>query len=199
MGDDAAVATFAGARLLAAANCSDMTCLSESLRLLAESVAVLQAAVGVDGVDNETGSNATGDPSLLVVWSLTTGFSIMFMQTGFALVEAGTARATSVKTVLLKNLMDFGICIILWWLFGYAISTVNLGAIALSQRSGMHLFSPWFSSLGFCSSAVAIVSGGILGRMDIFGCVPHAGYTLQGIPPRLLLFLCVAAAALWTN
>ena len=80
----------------------------------------MQYALGVDDLEDIANlTNATADTATVVSWTLLTTFNILFMQTGFALLEAGIARANSVKAVLLKNLMDFGTTIIAWWLFGY--------------------------------------------------------------------------------
>jgi len=130
-------------------------------------------------------TNSTVNEPVVVIWILVTTFNILFMQTGFALLEAGIARANSVKTVLLKNLMDFGITVIAWWLFGYAIATLNVDNIAFSLRSGQSQNIWFLSSLAFCSTAVTIVSGGILGRMEVYGYVVFSCYMTIVIYPVL--------------
>eukprot|EP00750_Incisomonas_marina_P021612 INCI4588.1.p1 GENE.INCI4588.1~~INCI4588.1.p1 ORF type:complete len:377 (-),score=42.13 INCI4588.1:49-1179(-) len=162
---------------LEAQECSDVACLSESVQLLASSVVQMQYALGVDDLEDIANlTNATADTATVVSWTLLTTFNILFMQTGFALLEAGIARANSVKAVLLKNLMDFGTTIIAWWLFGFAIATLDVDSIALSRRSGPEKLSLWLSSLSFCSTSVTIVSGGTLGRMEAYGYVLFSVY-----------------------
>ena len=46
---------------------------------------------------------------------------VFFMQAGFALVEAGFTRSKNTTNILFKNLMDFCIGTIVFWLVGYGI------------------------------------------------------------------------------
>ncbi|MDJ0953574.1 MAG: ammonium transporter, partial [Acidimicrobiia bacterium] len=41
------------------------------------------------------------------IWILIAAVLVIFMQAGFALVEAGLTRAKSVANIMMKNLMDF--------------------------------------------------------------------------------------------
>jgi Amt family ammonium transporter len=47
---------------------------------------------------------------------------VIFMQAGFALVEAGLTRAKSVANIMMKNLMDFCAGVIAFFAVGYAIA-----------------------------------------------------------------------------
>ena len=64
-----------------------------------------------------TGAGAADDPALQEVaqglqttldnvWILVAALLVLFMQAGFALVEAGLTRAKNVANVMMKNLMD---------------------------------------------------------------------------------------------
>jgi Amt family ammonium transporter len=55
------------------------------------------------------------------VWVLVATFLVMFMQPGFAMVEAGFTRSKNTANILAKNLMDFAIGSILFWLIGYTL------------------------------------------------------------------------------
>ena len=48
------------------------------------------------------------------MWLLVAAFLVMFMQPGFALVEAGFCRAKNAVNLMMKNLMDFSIGSIAW-------------------------------------------------------------------------------------
>ena len=61
------------------------------------------------------------DISINNVWLLVTAFLVMFMQPGFAMVEAGFTRAKNTSNILMKNLMDFAIGTITYWFIGYSI------------------------------------------------------------------------------
>src|SRR5690606_11551453 len=47
---------------------------------------------------------------------------VIFMQAGFALVEAGLTRAKSVANIMMKNLMDFCVGALAFFAVGYAIA-----------------------------------------------------------------------------
>ncbi|WP_407638230.1 ammonium transporter [Caldanaerobius polysaccharolyticus] len=55
------------------------------------------------------------------VWVLITAFLVFFMQAGFAMVEAGFTRAKNASNIVMKNLMDFAIGSVIFWLIGFAI------------------------------------------------------------------------------
>jgi ammonium transporter, Amt family len=55
------------------------------------------------------------------IWVLVATFLVMFMQPGFAMVEAGFTRSKNTANILTKNLMDFAIGSILFWLIGYTL------------------------------------------------------------------------------
>ncbi len=55
------------------------------------------------------------------IWVLVATFLVMFMQAGFAMVEAGFSRTKNTANILTKNLMDFSIGSILFWVIGYTL------------------------------------------------------------------------------
>jgi Amt family ammonium transporter len=55
------------------------------------------------------------------IWVLVATFLVMFMQAGFAMVEAGFTRSKNTANILTKNLVDFSIGAILFWIIGYTI------------------------------------------------------------------------------
>ena len=50
------------------------------------------------------------------------GSIVFFMQTGFALLEAGSIRMKNNDYILLKNLMDACVCGMVWWATGYGFA-----------------------------------------------------------------------------
>ena len=56
------------------------------------------------------------------VFVLLAAVLVIFMQAGFALVEAGLTRAKSVANIMMKNLMDFCAGAIAFWAFGFAFA-----------------------------------------------------------------------------
>ena len=55
------------------------------------------------------------------IWVLVAAFLVMFMQPGFAMVEAGFTRKKNTANILMKNLMDFSIGALIYWVIGYSI------------------------------------------------------------------------------
>ena len=53
------------------------------------------------------------------VWFLMGAALVFFMQCGFAMVEAGFTRAKNVGNITMKNLMDFCIGTVAFYLLGY--------------------------------------------------------------------------------
>ena len=65
-----------------------------------------------------------------VVWTLITGFLVMFMQAGFALVETGFTRAKNVAHTMSMNFMVYAIGMLGYWFCGYALQMGGVGAVA---------------------------------------------------------------------
>ncbi|MEJ5254631.1 MAG: ammonium transporter [Acidimicrobiales bacterium] len=56
------------------------------------------------------------------IWVLVAAVLVIFMQAGFALVEAGLTRAKNVANIMMKNLMDFCVGVPAFAAFGFAIA-----------------------------------------------------------------------------
>ena len=52
------------------------------------------------------------------VWFLVGAALVFWMQAGFAMVEAGFTRAKNTGNIIMKNLMDFCIGTVMWFLIG---------------------------------------------------------------------------------
>jgi Amt family ammonium transporter len=78
-------------------------------------------------IADATGKNKIG---LNFTWTLMTGFLVMFMQAGFALVETGFCRRKNAAHVLMTNFMVYGIGIIGFFLVGYALMFGSYGGVA---------------------------------------------------------------------
>jgi Amt family ammonium transporter len=67
---------------------------------------------------------STSDIQVLLdnVWILVAAILVIFMQAGFALVEAGMTRAKNVSNIMMKNLMDFCVGALVFFAVGYAIA-----------------------------------------------------------------------------
>jgi len=56
-----------------------------------------------------------------ILWTCVAAFLVFFMQAGFALVEVGFTRAKNACNIIMKNLMDFGIGTIAFYLLGFGL------------------------------------------------------------------------------
>jgi Amt family ammonium transporter len=111
---------------------------------------------------------------LNTVWVLITGALVFFMQTGFALVEAGFTRSKNTTNILFKNLMDFCIGTIVFWLLGYGFMFGSgngfFGAFELFSKVdhgaalGLPNLAFFFFQLVFAATAATIVSGAMAER-----------------------------------
>lgn len=110
------------------------------------------------------------------MWLLIAGFLVMFMQPGFALVEAGFTRSKNTSNILMKNFMDFAIGSILYWVVGFTLmygDTVG-GFIGIpdlffmSDGVGENYadYSDLFFQTVFCATAATIVSGAMAERTE---------------------------------
>jgi Amt family ammonium transporter len=68
--------------------------------------------------------------ALNLVWVLLTGFLVMFMQAGFALVETGFCRAKNAAHTMAMNFMIYPIGMLGYWICGFALQMGGVGAVA---------------------------------------------------------------------
>jgi ammonium transporter, Amt family len=90
-----------------------------------------------------------------LVWTLVAGFLVMFMQAGFAMVEAGFTRAKNVSHTMAMNFMVYAIGLLGYWICGYAFQMGGVGAIAalggtapLNHEFTITLFGKTFGLIG---------------------------------------------------
>src|ERR687884_173337 len=85
-----------------------------------------KAGLTVADVLNQIGANRIG---VNFAWTLLCGFLIMFMQAGFAVVEAGLCRAKNANHTMMMNFMVYGVGMLAYWLIGFAIQMGGVGAV----------------------------------------------------------------------
>ena len=72
----------------------------------------------------------SGQTALNITWTLVTGFLVMFMQAGFALVETGLTRAKNVAHTMGMNFLVYSIGILGFWAIGSALQMGGVGALS---------------------------------------------------------------------
>jgi Amt family ammonium transporter len=75
--------------------------------------------------------------SINIMWTLITGFLVMFMQAGFALAETGFTRAKNVAHTMMMNFMVYAIGMTGFWIMGFALQMGGLGPIGTMGGSGV--------------------------------------------------------------
>ena len=72
-----------------------------------------------------------------MMWTLLTGFLVMFMQAGFALAETGFTRAKNVAHTMMMNFMVYAIGMTGYWIMGFALQMGGLGALSTLGGTGV--------------------------------------------------------------
>jgi ammonium transporter, Amt family len=107
------------------------------------------------------------------LWLIFSTFLIFLMQPGFMCLESGLTRAKNSVNVAIKNLLDLGISILVFWSVGYGMAFGDsfLGVIG----SNCFFFNPedfsarevtfFIFQMMFCSTSATIVSGATAERL----------------------------------
>lgn len=106
------------------------------------------------------------------VWYLLGAVLVFFMQCGFAMVETGFTRAKNAGNIIMKNLMDFCIGTVVFFVLGYGIMNSENYFFGLIGRPEYQMFtdfanfdwSNFFFQLVFCATAATIISGAMAER-----------------------------------
>ncbi len=105
-----------------------------------------------------------------MIWLVLTAALVMFMQAGFAMVEAGLTRAKNAGNILMKNLLDFSVGVVAYWAIGWAImyGADKLGLIGTNQfflaGATSSTFRDWMFQVVFAATAATIASGAMAER-----------------------------------
>ena len=110
--------------------------------------------------------------NLDIVWIITAAAMVMFMQAGFTALEAGLTRSKNSINVAMKNLTDFIVSVLIFWLVGYGImfgdsasgwwgtSLFRLDGVTDAKELAIFVFQ-----VTFAGTAVTIVSGAVAERI----------------------------------
>ena len=114
-----------------------------------------------------------------IMWTMIGAILVYFMQAGFAMCEAGFTRAKNTGNILMKNMMDFVLGSLLFFVFGFALMhgtdwngivgiKVFFNPTTLADADGMFNGLPIgvfiiFHTV-FCATAATIVSGSMAER-----------------------------------
>lgn len=125
---------------------------------------------------------STVNENIFAVWFLIGAALVFWMQAGFAMVEAGFARAKNAGNILMKNLMDFciGCCVFILIGFSLLLGEDMMGFIG---KPGFDIFtnyqnfdwSNFVFNLVFCATTATIVSGAMAERTKFLSYCVYSG------------------------
>lgn len=115
---------------------------------------------------------------LNIVWTMVGAFLVYFMQAGFAMVETGFTRAKNSGNILMKNMMDFVLGSIFFFIIGFALmfggSNAFIGTAGFFHPKSLADADGMFNGLPigvfmifqtvFCATSATIVSGAMAER-----------------------------------
>ena len=115
--------------------------------------------------------------NLNVVWTLVAAILVFLMQAGFALVETGFTRAKNAANIMMKNLMDFAVGSLAFYVLGAALmfgaskaagwlGWGGLGMPSLGAGEGVWDWTFLFFQTMFAATAATIVSGAVAERIE---------------------------------
>src|SRR6266566_7937502 len=111
------------------------------------------------------------------IWVVIAAILVMFMQAGFAFLEAGLTRMKNAAHIAGKNVLVFGVCSLVYWAVGFGLAFGDGNALV-----GTH---------GFLPSSSALLAVG-KAPFSFFSTVPGAaGYLFE------VVFAGVSLAIVW--
>ncbi len=116
-------------------------------------------------------SNAVQD-NINIIWILLSAAMVFFMQGGFTALETGLIRAKNSLNVAIKNISDFMVAVISFWVFGFAFmfgdsiaGWVGSSGYFLDGFDTPDHYAFFIFQLVFAGTAATIVSGAVAERM----------------------------------
>ncbi|MFM7384326.1 MAG: ammonium transporter [Microcystaceae cyanobacterium] len=152
-------------------------------------VVVWHTAVAAQGsevveitIENVNGNVKTLQGTLNTIWILIASILVIFMNAGFAMLEAGLCRQKNAVNILTKNLIVFALATIAFWSIGFSLmfgtsvsSIIGAGGWFLSGTPEVYGLSPFPDGLpipvfflfqvAFAGTAATIVSGAVAERI----------------------------------
>merc|ERR1719181_1935877 len=150
------------------------------------------------------------------MWLILCAALVVYMQAGFAMLEAGCCREGFVSSVLEKNLLDACLAALSWWLFGWGVAyggVPQYGFIGQEQFATQGFLEidadtgvisddgaynlNWFFQLAFSATSTTIISGAMAERLYLSGYVFFCFFMCSFIYPVVLAWTWSCAG--WLN
>jgi Amt family ammonium transporter len=109
---------------------------------------VTAVSAGKPTIDEVAATAGHNKISINIMWTLITGFLVMFMQAGFAMVETGFTQKKNVAHTMAMNFLVYALGVLGFWICGFAFmfgGGLNIGALGgasgvTSHEVTVHLF-----------------------------------------------------------
>ncbi len=130
--------------------------------------------------------------NLDIVLTLVAAFLVFFMQAGFAMVESGFTRAKNAVNIMMKNLMDFSIGSLAFFIVGFGLmfgagngwfGTTNFLLSGADWSGGEWNFPFLIFQTVFAGTAATIVSGAMAERTKFTGYLAYSVFICAFIYP----------------
>jgi len=127
-------------------------------------------------IDKRGGEQMDYSVAIDTMWVLLATALVFFMQAGFAMVETGFTRAKNAGNIIMKNLMDFAVGSVIYFVFGFSImfgesiggvfGRISLFSDSLYEHLGLTipLYAFMIFQTVFAATAATIVSGAMAER-----------------------------------
>jgi Amt family ammonium transporter len=164
---------------------------------------VLPAGLVVLGIASVASAQDTDGAAMVqinanVLWTCLAAFLVFFMQAGFAMVELGFTRAKNAINILMKNMMDFSIGSLVFFLVGFGLmfgksnGVFGTSLFAMQGTEGEWSFTFMIFQTVFAATAATIVSGAMAERTKF------VGYLLYSLIITLVIYPIFGSWA-WGN
>lgn len=113
----------------------------DSVKATSSDSAVNKMVAAINTIGSADGHNKI---AINIMWTLITGFLVMFMQAGFALVEAGFTQRKNVAHTMAMNFLIYILGLLGFWICGFAFmfgGALNVGALGGAAGVTSHEFS----------------------------------------------------------
>lgn len=153
--------------------------------LLMTSFASAEEVSAIDAVKEEIQTNIN------IVWTCVAAFLVFFMQAGFAMVETGFTRAKNAVNILMKNMMDFSVGSLAFFVIGFGLmfgtkSSWFCGTDSfclIGSEANTWDFTFLIFQTVFAATAATIVSGAMAERTKFIGYLVYSAIITLFIYP----------------
>ena len=143
--------------------------------------------VGVQALANESGHLRV---SINFSWLLMTGFLVLFMQVGFAMLVTGLTRAKNAGHMMMMNMSSFAIALLAYFAVGFAFQFGGVGGI-----SALGGTAPLSSMLGHGSSGFLGLHGFFLQSGNAYDAGTIAFFLFQVVFMETAGYIIIGAIA----